>query len=369
MNNNTFIYFNRLDFLRLFAVGLVICQHWFRSYLNKYDIGTIGVIIFFVLSGFLITRILLSNKEKVESGKKTLKISLFNFYIRRSLRIFPIYYLLIFALKIFNHAIVNESFWWFALYSNNIKTYLDQSWMGTLGPLWSLAVEEQFYLLWPSIILLINKIHLKKVLYSMLIIGPIMRIVSIFFAHNYFPNFNPLISVMVLMPCNIDAFAIGGILAAWLNNKKEYNGFFLLKPYSYLLAIILIPLLYQLNYLYLHEILFTTVFSILSFQIIKKLIEPRQFYLTDRIILFKPFKYLGKVSYGIYLYHGPFFFIIAVVFGAINKFINTDLSLNQINPLQGNWSSLINVLILICITSLSWFIIEKPINKLKRHFE
>lgn len=369
MNNNTLLYFNRLDFLRFFAVGLVICQHWFKSYLNKFDIGTVGVIIFFVISGFLITRILLTNKEQIEKKRITLKKSLFNFYVRRSLRIFPIYYLLILFLAIFNHGIVKDNFWWFTLYVNNIKTYVDQSWMGTLGPLWSLAVEEQFYLIWPSIVLLINKKHLKKVFYTMLFIGPIMRVLSIVIAQNYFSQFNPLISVMVLMPFNMDAFAFGGILAAWLYNKEDYEGFILLKGYSFFIPLISIPLLYQLNFLHLHYILFTTVFSVFSFLLIKKLIEPNSLGLLDKIVLFKPFTYLGKISYGIYLYHGPFFFIIAIASWALNKFLNVNSSLNQINQLQGNLGSMINVLVLISITSLSWLFIEKPINKLKRHFK
>src|SRR5687767_3808258 len=99
-------YMPQLDALRAFAVFLVIISHWFsrEHIVNRYtDNGTLGVTLFFVLSGYLITGILLKNKNSIEQGG-SIKSALKTFYIRRSLRIFPVYYLLIFVLLIFNVA-------------------------------------------------------------------------------------------------------------------------------------------------------------------------------------------------------------------------------------------------------------------------
>src|SRR5215217_808830 len=95
----------KLDSLRAIAAILVILWHWVPtdSLINTFDNGAIGVNIFFVLSGFLITRILLGNRNEagIQSNNKLLVFK--NFYARRALRIFPIYYLLIFLILLFHN--------------------------------------------------------------------------------------------------------------------------------------------------------------------------------------------------------------------------------------------------------------------------
>src|SRR6476620_2899804 len=94
------VYYRQLDTLRAFAVGMVLLSHWFspKHIINKYTLnGTLGVTLFFVLSGFLITGILLRTKTSIEN-RLSLREAFKTFYIRRSLRIFPVYYLLLFIL-------------------------------------------------------------------------------------------------------------------------------------------------------------------------------------------------------------------------------------------------------------------------------
>src|SRR5438105_11085010 len=105
-------YMPQLDSLRAFAVLLVIISHWFsrQHFLNRFaDNCILGVTLFFVLSGYLITNILLANKNVIDNGG-LLGSAYKTFYIRRSLRIFPIYYLLIIILFSLNFSDIGKSF-------------------------------------------------------------------------------------------------------------------------------------------------------------------------------------------------------------------------------------------------------------------
>ena len=149
-------YIKQLDGIRAIAVLLVIVSHWFPGgFASRYVLGSIGVDIFFVLSGFLITRILIAERLKFSAAPSTysrLK-SIKNFMVRRSLRIFPIYYLLLILLVLCANQFPNpvaQDWKWYFFYLQNILFYINQGWPGgKLSHLWSLAVEEQFYLFWP----------------------------------------------------------------------------------------------------------------------------------------------------------------------------------------------------------------------------
>jgi peptidoglycan/LPS O-acetylase OafA/YrhL len=180
-----------LDGLRGVAIIAVIIYHNF-PYGNSL-FGWLGVDLFFVLSGFLITGILMKSVQQ-ETKKGFLK----NFYIRRILRIFPLYYLFLFVflflfptLGILKNEVLEyqEDKWWFIFYLQN--------WLFTnnipenslfLNHFWSLGVEEQYYMLWPLIILLVRKPkRLIGILVGLLILLFIFR--SIVWNAN-FSNFN-----------------------------------------------------------------------------------------------------------------------------------------------------------------------------------
>ena len=132
----------QLDGLRFLAFLAVF---FFHARPGKYFWGPEGVQVFFTLSGFLITRIL------VEGESGDLRADLERFYIRRTLRIFPLYYGVVAWLWLGG---MLTGVWWYLTYTYNIRAFLIHDWGGPVGHFWTLCVEEQFYLLYPLALLL-----------------------------------------------------------------------------------------------------------------------------------------------------------------------------------------------------------------------
>ena len=150
-------YVPEFDTLRAFAALAVMMSH-FTEDINFLlsRLGWLGVILFFCLSGYVITGILLRCRDL--QGSQSIWATLSRFYIRRALRIFPLYYFAIF-LFLFILPSIRSNLLWFLLYAVNIGKVFGYS--GTQGfvPLnhfWTLAVEEQFYIIWPFVILLLE---------------------------------------------------------------------------------------------------------------------------------------------------------------------------------------------------------------------
>jgi peptidoglycan/LPS O-acetylase OafA/YrhL len=148
----------QLDGIRAVAVLMVMWHHFQPKYLSTSvgaPWGAVGVGLFFTLSGFLITRILLRCKLKIAAGEAGMGGMLRQFYVRRCLRIFPLYYATLLFLVLFNVTGIRERVWWHVAYLSN---YLFSYRITKFGPVerhfWSLAVEEQFYLIWPLVIFL-----------------------------------------------------------------------------------------------------------------------------------------------------------------------------------------------------------------------
>jgi peptidoglycan/LPS O-acetylase OafA/YrhL len=137
------VYYPRLDGLRAFAVACVLVHHFGGSLAEFFDQGYYGVDLFFVISGFLITSILVSSTG-------TFRVAYKRFLGRRALRIFPLYYGTVIVLCLMNVSMARENILFLATYTWN---YAPNN-KGTVFYLWSLSVEEQFYLFWPLVVLL-----------------------------------------------------------------------------------------------------------------------------------------------------------------------------------------------------------------------
>jgi peptidoglycan/LPS O-acetylase OafA/YrhL len=156
-------YIKKIDFLRALSILIVLLSHWIHdcnvkelSFLDNK--GVYGVNLFFVISGFLITRNLIF-AFKINSFKK----SLIDFFKKRLLRLLPAYYLLLFTLFILQYVlgfwVVNNytDYLWFIFYIPNFYIYFYGWNYPSLNQAWSLAVEEQFYLIWPFIVYFFKK--------------------------------------------------------------------------------------------------------------------------------------------------------------------------------------------------------------------
>ncbi len=160
-----------------------------------------GVDLFFVLSGFLITGILIRQKE---SGVT----SLVPFYLRRARRILPPYLLLLAISTLLFGLAWTQHWYWFAFFGTNIAAALHEIPHRSLQPLWSLGVEEQFYLIWPLIVFTVRPQVLIRICLALVIAAPILRAIATPYLESFFP-------IYYLTPFRMDLLASGAILA-WI---------------------------------------------------------------------------------------------------------------------------------------------------------
>jgi peptidoglycan/LPS O-acetylase OafA/YrhL len=209
-----------LDGVRAIAILMVIVYHALNGlpattgsqnvFLNVVEQGWVGVDLFFVLSGFLITGILMDVRTPVHALRR--------FYARRILRIVPVYVaFLLFSMWIApiigtmhpeEVAQLQSSQLWYWTYSFNLMVAL-HTWQATSFPLahlWSLSVEEQFYLLWPLAVLLMSPLTLRRAAVGCIVAAELFRLAFILGGAGGQVNF-------VLLPCRMDSLAAGAFLA------------------------------------------------------------------------------------------------------------------------------------------------------------
>ena len=351
-------YFPQLDSIRAIAVLLVIIHHWAEnSILNFLPNGRIGVNTFFVLSGFLITRILLKAKKQAEDqGLK--KGTIFrNFYIRRTLRIFPIYYLFLIILWFLQDPAIIEDGVYYFTYTLNYLFYSREFFPTRVAHLWSLGVEEQFYLLWPWLVVLTNKKILPYLIALFLVIGISSN--YIFTDKGWW--------VEIFTPSCFDAFATGGFLS-WL---VAYRQDLILKLQPIYKFIFIAALLLFVSDVFNISIFPTrTVHSFFALGIIYYCLFKNNNRFVNLVLNNKWLIRIGKISYGIYLYH---LFIPELWNWVIKKFANWNIDLLYNNKMPVNfkpaWLFIQHFAVLMIICIVSWKLIEKPINGLKKLFE
>lgn len=355
MNTKNNLYFSELDGLRGVAIILVMLYHIF-PYFPFLKFGWIGVDLFFVLSGFLITNVLLSS---VKSHKNLRK-----FYFRRSLRIFPLYFTTLFLFFIGGtvlfserdpgsifHYLTNKQIWFWTFTQNLLFVVEGIPKMPYLTHLWSLAIEEQFYLIWPFFILYVkNKI--KWI--SLFIIGTFLWRCYLFFDNSTSPEmyfFNTT--------TRIDSLLIGSLLSIYLNMGKSIQTRFLIAFYLLMILFFLFTILLYGN-IYLESPLTATIgYSFLGFlfaSFIYLLVQqkvPQLSLLLNNHLLIKS----GKLSFGLYIFHMPIYLVV------ITKF--KQLILLGVNMNNQILLSIITLLFTYSISIIAYNLIELPFLKLK----
>ncbi|WP_296653458.1 acyltransferase [Paraburkholderia sp.] len=320
----------QLDGLRALAVMAVFAQHALRAPL------WMGVDLFFVLSGFLITGILLERKARGQSYFSY-------FYARRIRRILPPY-LLLMVISSLLFGLGWLRFWpWYAFFATNIGDALGQSGHDSLNILWSLAVEEQFYIFWPFVVLLLPRRLLAVAAMALIVSVPVLRAI----ATPWFDSFWP---IYYLTPFRMDLLAAGALLAIFV--QRDRNA---LERFKVLAAIFFFAALAVLAWLHLHyprfraantplsnamlysvSLVLCTSFVVVALQ--SKGIVRRA--LSNPVLV-----YLGTISYTIYLIHLTFLYAVwRLGHGRVE-------------------SAVIALALTLVYASASWFLFEKRLTR------
>ena len=341
-NTNGYQYYYFIDILRCYAVLSVVFSHYpiikSNAFLKYIYECLPGVPLFFTISGFLITKILLNQKGK-QSTFKLFK----SFYMRRVLRIFPVYYLTIIALLITNFHPYIKQLPYDLLYITNFKIAYDGGYHNTFAPhFWSLAVEEQFYLFWPFVVFIGSLVTIKRFALGILILGFSSIAFSYIIKDYYF--------IVDRTTGPLSYLGLGCVLAYYFT-KSNLPQYFTQHKTKIALACLS---LFLFNFFALEaNVDFSLIFSHLLFAVLIL------FSATSKghpPIVIKPLLFIGKISYGIYVYH---MFIPGIMHHFKLKY-DTFLGLNTFHIASLGYT--------ILVACLSWFILERFFLKLKERF-
>ena len=359
-------YMIQVDGLRTFAVGFVIFSHYTIEidHLIGFDhyLGQMGVTLFFVISGFLITSILIGNKEnQAQSNGHILR----QFYIRRFLRIFPLYYFIIFAGFVLSIPECREQIFWLLTYIPNWLLKTPSGDLHYFSHLWSLGIEEQYYIVFPAIFLFVSHKKTPTLFISMIILGIIARIFIIFWGYHTRQTDQITWVGQRITFCCLDPFGIGGLLAFFKFYYSEKTRLFVnqkrlwIAPLMLSMAACILMMLNEKHvFLWLTGIIFNRLFMALASVWIIAMASYSDFKgILGKILTNKIVVYLGKISYGIYVYH----YIVPYFFSGVHPF--KSVRVVDFLLLRGSY-----LLTTILIASISWYLLEKPINDLKRYF-
>lgn len=366
-----------LDGLRGWAILLVLVCHFFAPGLEGEGgwgrwAGVLlgmtrhGVDLFFVLSGFLITGILCDTKDRPHYFR--------NFYGRRTVRIFPLYYLaLVICFGVLPRFLsldtpglkaMWQDQWALWLYCSNWVMTWKQTWAFNadwlnLAHFWSLAVEEQFYLVWPLVVLALNRQRLM-VLCGVLIVAALGLRMAMAAAGT-----QPLV-MFVFTPCRIDALAIGSFLAVAVRGSWRIAD--LVKParavvLGSLIALPLVLLFSGGSQVIIAGLKYTFLGGLFGGLLVLTLAAPARS-LLSRVMDNRPMRLLGKYSYGIYVFHHLLIPAFLAWFGPeiLLGWFPSRVLANAIYFLLASAASM-------AVALVSWHLFEKHFLKLKRHFE
>ena len=343
-------YMPQLDGLRAIAVTLVFFHHWTTV---GHGLGIIGVQLFFVLSGFLITGILLGERREVENGAQSVGFSMRQFYMRRFLRIFPLYYFCLLVFIVLGRFEIRQTFPWHFIYLSNIYFCLRGEFWGPFSHFWSLAVEEQFYLFWPCLVLLASRKRLPAILVALIVLAPITRVITFLSGHENFVQTNTMVWA------NLDTLGMGALIACILTEPESLqqharhwlNWAVPVCAIEIVLARF-VPAAAVWLWLDPLAVAIVSVWAVWTASIGFTGV-------IGRCLSHPVMVYLGRISYGLYVWH---MFAPAFLRNILHALHLPD-SFNV-----GVIGFILNFGWTVVAASLTWFLLEKPINSLKRYF-
>ncbi|HEY0797142.1 MAG TPA: acyltransferase [Acidisarcina sp.] len=326
----------QLDGLRAIAFFLVVLRH--LGYLPG---GWMGVDIFFVLSGFLITSIL----RRSASGDHPLR----DFYGKRVRRILPPYIICLTFVALFLTVDWRHVWFLYALPLENLATLFHNGQSGPLAPLWSLGIEEQFYLVWPFLIFNCSRKTLLRVIVGVLVLSPLLRVAFTPFVSSFWIFYE-------LTFFRLDAISLGALMAL----LAEHPGTHLrMQRYGMPvalagLAVLVLGNLFGFNQsgnTYLYNGFGYTVIALMSAGLLLWATVPGSIlsYLLSNGWL----RYVGRISYMAYLIHWPMM-MCARHIGEVHRFY------------RGRLLEIASVPFTLLFATITWYAIERPILQRKR---
>ena len=352
---------------------LVVGGYWVWDHTMRLPWGHFGVQLFFVLSGFLITGILLRAKPQPgESRGPVLK----QFFIRRSLRIFPAYYLILAIAWLADFNDTRATIIWHATYSTSIYLWLTKAFSPT-SHYWSLSVEEHFYLLWPWVVLWTTPKTLLRVTIFMILATPVFQILMQWIGPQIrpavllwldLPNIGSSLSWLsaeteptVLMPSAADALGAGALLAL-VESCEDWKQTF---RRIQVLACLPIFVILQVDAFLkgyglpgaaesIRETAMVVTFSLIVSQAATGFRGPVGWVLAHPLLTG-----VGKISYGIYLIHN-------FTPHLMTLFLNqTPIGADRFYALHDGWRFVGLWVLTLALAGTSWFLIERPCLRLK----
>ena len=340
-----------LDGLRGIAISLVLISHFCDQDVPIMD-GHAGVRLFFVLSGFLITNILLQCRGEAERGAATPGTLLLAFYARRCLRIFPTYYLLLAAIGIFDIDQIRGTIWWHAVYASNILAAVRGDFDRVTAHYWTLSIEEQFYLFWPFVVIFTPRSKLSVAAIALVAIGILSRPVALCLNISFVALYtNPFAS--------FDAFGLGALLAITGRNPflRKVMQVALLLCFAVAPAVVIFHDFNDKLSLWICCVLWETIFLFALGEVVWHAASSAASRISG-ILSQSVLVYAGQISYGLYLYHMVVIIIIADVLRRAGL----------MSIYGGPLYILIVTLFSVGTAAVSWHFFELPIQAAKRFF-
>lgn len=365
-----------LDGLRGCAILLVMLYHLADEWTNgsgaarwlmgAAEIGWTGVDLFFVLSGFLITGILLDAKDSPRYFS--------SFYGRRALRIFPLYYAVLTIVMILRWmpdrsdllglSDMSASPWWLWIFATNIVTAVEKEYVfGSLGHFWSLAVEEHFYLVWPAVVYFTSR---RALIWLCIILIPLTagaRLAVVSVAGDEWG-----IVLYSFTPFRVDGLALGSLLALLMRMPRAERWVLRLWPWGLSASLLILVGLFtwKRDLSHHNRVMLTLGLTVISFAAAALMIwaiSAAPASAAGRFFAMRWLRSIGKYSFCMYLIHQP----LIPVFNAL-------FPPDRLNDFAGRGVAGLGLYLLLCggitygLALLSWHAFEKHFMKLKGKF-